>query len=110
MNGEVREAAASLTKDLVPGPFQPIGGWAHAIPTAKREAIVTVLRALAQAPAPPAPPVVPEGLCGDKVDHAPHRVEYAAVAGGPMNCHGDQSRRMPWAAEQAQRRAAAQRI
>lgn len=50
---------------------------------------------------------LPYGLCGDRSDHAPHRVEYAAVAGGPMNCRGDQSRRMPWAAEQAQRAAGA---
>lgn len=50
---------------------------------------------------------LPYGLCGDRSEHAPHRVEYAAVANGPMNCRGEQSRRMPWAAEQAQRAAGA---
>jgi hypothetical protein len=50
---------------------------------------------------------VPDGLCGDKNDHEQHLVEYAAVANGPMVCHGDQTRRMPWAAEQAQRAGAA---
>lgn len=45
----------------------------------------------------------PVGLCGNRDDHAPHLVEYAAVAGGPMWCHADQGRRLPWAAERAAR-------
>ncbi|WP_251153734.1 hypothetical protein [Cellulosimicrobium sp. Marseille-Q4280] len=53
----------------------------------------------------PAERSVPQGLCANKADHAPHRVEHAPVADGPMHCHGDQTRRMPWAAEQAQRAA-----
>lgn len=59
MSGQVRAAAAELSRDLNPGPYQPLGGWAHAIPTAKREAILTVLGALSPAPAVPGGPPAP---------------------------------------------------
>lgn len=56
MSGDPRldSSAASrsidlLHRDLIPGPFQPMGGWAHAIPGEKREAIVALLAAVANA-------------------------------------------------------------
>lgn len=36
------EAAESLRRDLAPGPYQEMSGWAHAIPQEKRVAIVAV--------------------------------------------------------------------
>ena len=42
------------------------------------------------------PEGLPEGLCGDKRDHTPHRVDYAPVSNGPMWCHADQRRRLPY--------------
>ncbi|WP_251153730.1 hypothetical protein [Cellulosimicrobium sp. Marseille-Q4280] len=59
MSGDVRAAAAELTTDLTPGPFQPMSGWAHAVPAAKREAILTVVGGLAPAPAVPGGPPAP---------------------------------------------------
>jgi hypothetical protein len=43
---------------------------------------------------------LPQGLCGQRGDHEPHRVAYAAVADGPMWCHADQTKRLPFALEQ----------
>lgn len=46
------------------------------------------------------PPATPNGLCGNRLDHGPHLVEFAPVAGGgPFWCHADQTRRVPWALE-----------
>lgn len=59
MSGDVRSAAAELSRDLTPGPYQPMSGWGHAVPTAKREAILTVLGALAPALAVPGGPPAP---------------------------------------------------
>jgi len=47
-----------------------------------------------------------EGLCGDKTDHNPHRVEWSTVAQAGFWCHADQTKRMPWAGEQARKHAA----
>jgi len=42
---------------------------------------------------------LPVGLCGDRGDHEPHLLAYAAVADGPMWCHADQTKRLPFALE-----------
>lgn len=42
-------------------------------------------------------PKPPNGLCGNKDDHAPHLVERAAI--GTYWCHADQTKRLPWALE-----------
>jgi hypothetical protein len=45
-----------------------------------------------------------EGLCGDKADHDPHWVKQAPVAMSGFWCHADQTKRMPYAGEQARKR------
>lgn len=47
------------------------------------------------------PPLLREGLCGDKGDHEPHK--HLSGSLGMYWCHADQSRRMPWAGERARR-------
>lgn len=46
---DVREAIERLRKDVTPGPFQPLGGWVHAIPTGR----LADLRAAFSVPRPP---------------------------------------------------------
>lgn len=46
---------------------------------------------------------LPLGLCADKADHAPHRVDAGSLA--PFWCTADQKTRQPYAAEQARREA-----
>jgi hypothetical protein len=43
---DASRAARELATDLIPGPFQPMSGWAHAVPAAKREAILAVVAAV----------------------------------------------------------------
>lgn len=45
----------------------------------------------------------PVGLCGNKADHKPHLVKWAAVSNGPMWCTADQSQRLPDKAERIRR-------
>lgn len=45
---------------------------------------------------------LPVGLCGNRADHVPHRIEFVAVANGPMWCHADQSKRVPFSIRQPQ--------
>lgn len=71
-----------------------VNGWLR--PEAVIEAgYVVMAPAAAAEPAVP----VPEGLCGNREDHDPHLVEFAPVANGPLWCHADQSRRLPYALE-----------
>lgn len=44
-------------------------------------------------------PALMVGLCGNRQDHEPHKVLWAAVVDGPMWCHADQSKRLPHALE-----------
>jgi len=48
------------------------------------------------------PAHLPEGLCGNREDHEPHLLKWAAVANGPMWCHANQSVRVPYARERNQ--------
>ena len=45
-------------------------------------------------------PPIPTDLCGNRDDHEPHLIEHVAAADGPMFCHADQTKRLPYAAEQ----------
>jgi hypothetical protein len=49
-----KDRARALVRDLAPGPFQSIAGWACAIPAAERDAIVAVARGLLASPDAPA--------------------------------------------------------
>lgn len=49
-----KDRARALVRDLAPGPFQSIAGWACAIPAAERDAIVAVARGLLAYPDAPA--------------------------------------------------------
>lgn len=60
-----------------------------------KESFISGYLAGAKASAAEAEATVPEGLCGDRRDHEPHTLAYAAVVDGPMFCHADQSRRVP---------------
>lgn len=48
----------------------------------------------------PKRPGIPVGLCGNRDDHVPHIMKYAPVANGPMVCHAQQHRRVPFAIPQ----------
>lgn len=49
------------------------------------------------------PEVLVIGLCGNRDDHEPHRVDNAAVAGGgSFWCGADQSERLPYKLERKQ--------
>lgn len=39
-----KEAIQSLRHDLLPGPFQKIGGWAHALPADVKERIISLIK------------------------------------------------------------------
>ena len=43
------EAAESLVRDLDPGPYMAISGWAHGLPSAKRKEIVQIAQDLINA-------------------------------------------------------------
>lgn len=47
-------------------------------------------------------PLTPLGLCGNRADHEPHLMDYVPVANGPMWCHADQTKRLPYARERNQ--------
>lgn len=44
---------------------------------------------------------LPEGLCGNKEDHEPHRDRSKSL--GLFWCHADQEKRLPYAAERRRR-------